>query len=194
MSSTRGLVRSSIARGYLFVLSVRMVWSTTSFVSYKAYNAYTDYVNVILHGNILAVRQHNLPYGGMSAIAVGYAATPFCLSYFFLNVIFFDAFSASICKTSFQFIVCWKIFFISLFQFLFSNLSTNNWKSTQLVKSSQVLLVCFLFLNRIMYWNITWHKLSPFIRLFSKCKKGLMADYYPSPPFGWVVNLLFPAH
>ena len=46
-------------------------------MSYKAYNAYADYVNVILHGNILAVRQHSLPYGGMSVIAVGYAATPF---------------------------------------------------------------------------------------------------------------------
>jgi hypothetical protein len=58
-------------------------------VSYKAYNTYTDYVNVIPHGNILAVRQHSLPYGGMSAIAVGYAATPFYLSYFFVLGMFY---------------------------------------------------------------------------------------------------------
>ena len=46
-------------------------------MSYKAYNAYTDYVNVILHGNILAVRQHSYLTMGWSAIAVDYAATPF---------------------------------------------------------------------------------------------------------------------
>lgn len=80
---------------------------------YKAYNTYTDYVNVFFHGNKYLRRKAVQPtLRWMSAIAVGYAATPFCFSYFlFLYVIVFDAVSASILKTSFKQIVCWKIIF-----------------------------------------------------------------------------------